>query len=103
MDIANLCDRLIRLAFPAFWFHHFVNVEPPCRTCVMSLAKYKLLCGDELTRVSLPIEIITGITVTLMIQPELIARRAVCKGYMVVSDIIEEMNFFLLEREGCGN
>ena len=39
----------------------------------------------------------------LVLEPCLLAGRAVCEGNMVVGDIIEEVDFFLLEKEASRN
>lgn len=57
----------------------------------------------KLTGVAFPIEVILRITVAFQLHPLVVARRAVGERDVVIGDVVEEMDFFLLEKEGGGN
>lgn len=58
---------------------------------------------SELTGISLPIEILTRITVAFQVQPHLLTGRAMCEWNVVVSNLVEKMNLFLLEHDAGRN
>ena len=57
----------------------------------------------RLTRIALPVKVILGITVTAKIQSLLRSRWAVGEGVMPIGDIVEEVQFRLLQQESSGN
>jgi hypothetical protein len=57
----------------------------------------------RLTGVSLPVKVVLGVAVALQIQAGLLAGWTVSEWDMVVSNVIEEVDFFLLEEKTCGN
>lgn len=71
---------LIALLFIPIRFLHTIDLKEPRRA-----------------RISLPIEIILGLACAFQIEPALFARGAVRERNMVVCDIFEEVDFFLLE------
>lgn len=75
----------------------------PIHKHIRFLALNGWLKVSRLTRVSLPIKVVTRVAVALAIDAGLETSRAVCKGNMVVSDVVEEMDFVLVEEETGGN
>jgi len=59
--------------------------------------------GRMLTRVSLPVKVVLGIAVALEISSDLVACRAVGEGDVVVSDVVEEVDLFLVEHDTGGD
>jgi len=59
--------------------------------------------GLELTRVALPIEIVLWIAMTFQVQPGLFACRAVRERGMVVSDVVEKVDFVHFQHQRCGD
>jgi hypothetical protein len=57
----------------------------------------------KLTAVSLPVEIVFRLAVTLVFHSVVLSSRAMCEWYMVVGDIIEKMYFILLQHKSCSN
>lgn len=53
------------------------------------------------TRVALPVKVIARITAAFQVQSSLPPRRAMREWYVVIGDVIEEMDFLLLEQK-CG-
>jgi hypothetical protein len=56
-----------------------------------------------LTRISLPIEVVLRVAVTLQIKSGLLASWAMSEWNVVVGNIVEEMNFFLLQHKTSSN
>ena len=54
-------------------------------------------------RISLPVEVVLGVAAAFQVEAALLARGAVRERDMVVGDILEEMDFFFLEEEACGD
>ena len=52
---------------------------------------------STLTRISLPIKVVFGIAVALQFQSRLLSGWAMGEWYVVVRDIVEEVDFFLLQ------
>jgi hypothetical protein len=59
--------------------------------------------GSFLTRISLPVKVVLRVAMTLEVQSGLLASRAVGERHVVVGNIIEEMDFFLLQEETSCN
>lgn len=53
----------------------------------------------KLTRISLPVKVVLGVTVTVAIQSCLLTSRAVSEWYVVVSNVVEEVKLLLLQKE----
>lgn len=68
-----------------------------------SRAAYEAVRLAKLTGVAFPIEIILRVTVAFQLHPFVVARRAVRERDVVIGDVVEEMEFFLLEQEGGGD
>lgn len=58
---------------------------------------------ERLTRISFPVEVVLGIAMALVVNPCLLACWAVGEGYVVVGDVVEEVNFLFLQHETCGD
>ena len=56
-----------------------------------------------LTRISLPVKVVRRLTRAFLVDLQLIACRAVGEGDMVIANLIEEMNLFLLQGQGGGD
>lgn len=56
-----------------------------------------------LTRISFPVKVIFWIAVTLQVQSRLLPSRAMCEWNVIVGDIIEEMDFVLLQQKTGGD
>lgn len=56
-----------------------------------------------LTRVSLPVKVILGVAMALQVQSCLLTRWAVSERNVVVSDVIEEVDFLFLEEKASSN
>lgn len=67
------------------------------------LVSAKVGCSIELTRISLPIKVVLGIAVAAQVSPRLFPGRAVGEGNVVVGDVIEEMEFILLQHQAGGD
>jgi hypothetical protein len=74
-------DNLLFLVVP-IWFWNAVELVIPCRA-----------------RVSIPIKVVLRIAVALVIQTIFLAGRAVCEWDMIVSNVVEEVNFFFLQHQ----
>ena len=61
------------------------------------------LSREELTAVSIPIEVIFGVAMALVTQAIILACWAMCEGDMVVCNVIEEVEFVLLEHQCRSN
>jgi hypothetical protein len=59
--------------------------------------------GKKLTRVAFPIKVILGVAVAFQVQSGLLASWAVGEWYMVVRNVVEEMNLVLVEQKTCCN
>lgn len=57
----------------------------------------------SLTRVALPIKVLLGVTVAAQVESSLLSSGAVCEGDMPVSNVVEEVDFTLVEHEPCSN
>jgi hypothetical protein len=78
-------DNLLFLVVP-IWFWNAVELVIPCRA-----------------RVSIPIKVVLRIAVALVIQTIFLAGRAVCEWDMIVSNVVEEVNFFFLQHQRSRN
>jgi hypothetical protein len=52
---------------------------------------------SKLTRIALPVKVVLGIAVAAKIQFGLFTSRTVSEWHVVVGNVVEEMNLFLLE------
>lgn len=59
--------------------------------------------GDQLTGITLPVKVVAGVAVALEIQSQLLTRRTVSEGDMVVGDFIEEVDLFLFQEQTSSN
>lgn len=59
--------------------------------------------GKRLTGVSLPVEVFARVAVALQIQSALLPRGTVCERNVVVADLIEKVNFVLLQHKSSSN
>ena len=50
-----------------------------------------------LTGISLPVKVVLGVAVALQLQPCLLSGRAMRERYVIIGDVVEEMNFFLVQ------
>jgi hypothetical protein len=57
----------------------------------------------KLTRIALPVKVVLGVAVAAEIQPGLLACGAVGKGHVVVGNVVEKVNLFLLQQKTGGN
>lgn len=57
----------------------------------------------QLTGVALPIKVVLGVAVALQVQSQLLAGGAVREGDVVVGNLVEEVDFFLLEQQTRGD
>lgn len=63
-----------------------------------------MLCGQSgLTRVALPIKVIFGIAVAVSLNSGLLPGGAVGERYVVIRNVVEEMNFILVQQETGSN
>lgn len=56
-----------------------------------------------LTRIALPVKVLFGLAMATQVQPRLLIARAMGEGYVVVGDLVEEVNLLLLEHGGRSN
>ena len=57
---------------------------------------------NRLTAVAIPVEVILRIAMALVVQAILFAGGAMCKRNVVIGDVVEEVDFILLEHQaGC--
>lgn len=56
-----------------------------------------------LTRIALPVKVLLGLAMAAQVQPRLLIARAMGERYVVVGDLVEEVNLLLLEHSGCGD
>ena len=52
------------------------------------------------TRIALPIKVVVRIAMAFQLQSQVLACRAMRKGNVIVSDIIEEVNLLLWQHDG---
>jgi len=89
---------LIGLVLKSFWLLLAVDVEEPRSTCNLSVIGFHTpfeYPSVPLTGISLPIKVILWIAVTLQVQSGLLSSWAMSEWYMVVGDVVEEMNLLL--------
>src|SRR5690242_2732190 len=55
-----------------------------------------------LTAIAVPVKVVLGVAMTLVVQAILLAGGAVGEGYVVVGDVVEEVDLVFLEHKGCG-
>lgn len=58
---------------------------------------------ERLTGIPIPVEVLAGLAVTLVVEAELRLRRAVCKGDVVVGNVVEEVDLVLWKQQAGGN
>lgn len=51
---------------------------------------------SELTRVTLPVKVVLGVAVAVTFESDLLSSWAVRERNVVISNVVEEVNFFLL-------
>lgn len=51
---------------------------------------------SELTRVTLPVKVVFGVAVAVTFESDLLSSWAVRERNVVISNVVEEVNFFLL-------
>ena len=71
--------QLLFLLVP-FWFRHTVGLEEP---------------GGA--GIPIPIKVVFRIAVALVVETILLACRAMCEGYVIVCDVVEEVDLFFLQ------
>ncbi len=81
---------------------HFVEAGGACRVFVSFLLREFMRPLARLTAVSIPIEVVLWIAGALVVQTVLLACGTMCEGDMVVGDVVEEVDFVLLQHQaGC--
>jgi hypothetical protein len=84
-----------------------VDLEPPVGAWNITLAKPIRVFGDVTlsmhTRIALPVKVIFGLAMTAQVQPRLLITRAMGEGYVVIGDLVEEVDLLLLEHGGRSN
>ena len=58
---------------------------------------------ETLTRIALPVEIVLRVAVTFQFRPQIIACWAMCERNVVVCNVVEKVNLFLLEHQTRGD
>jgi hypothetical protein len=58
---------------------------------------------STLTAVSFPVKIVLRLAMTLQIHPVLFSRRTVREWYVIICNVVEKVEFLLLEHQGGCN
>lgn len=77
------------------------NLDVPAR--LVSVRTGTCLVSVKLTRVTLPVKIVLGVTVTLQLCPKSLTGRTVREWNVIVGNVVEEVNLLLLQHEASSN
>ena len=88
--------RGLLLLFVPFWLLHVVEFVETCCAWGLSVQVVGMIRMVP-TAVAVPVKVILGVTVALVFQAVLLAGRAMGEGDVVVGNVVEEVDFVLLE------
>lgn len=74
----------------------------PGKTWLARLRQVHSTTGN-LTRITLPIEVVLGVAAAFLVLPNLLTCRAVSKGDVPVRNVVKEVDLALVEQQPSGN
>jgi hypothetical protein len=90
------CSAPSGFSISLIWNHRDVPKRIEVTSCLKKAA-------SELTGISLPVKILARIAVAFQVQPHLLTGRAMCEGNVVICNLVEKVNLFLLEHDAGRN